>query len=72
MPQIPYNNSNPNEGFQVNTCDINKVYVCPLNNSCKVIWNERIQSFKCQCHGCTWSLSGQLLKGPATTNLKCT
>jgi nitrite reductase/ring-hydroxylating ferredoxin subunit len=74
MPGIPYNTINPNEHFQAskNTfCDIKKNYRCPLNNSCKVKWNEQLQHFACECHGCKFSLTGKLISGPSQEDLKC-
>jgi hypothetical protein len=68
MPNIPYNNNNPNEGF---FCNINNTYRCPLNNSCKVKWNERLQMFNCECHNCKFSLKGMVISGPSKNNLTC-
>jgi hypothetical protein len=81
MPGNPYNNINPNEGFVSKKegfvsrnevfCNINKKYKCPLNNSCRVEWNERLQIFSCQCHGCKFSLTGKIISGPSQSDLSC-
>ncbi|MDM1295693.1 Rieske 2Fe-2S domain-containing protein [Sphingobacterium sp. N143] len=37
---------------------------------CTVTWNPSEQSWDCPCHGSRFDIEGNVLNGPAITNLK--
>jgi Rieske Fe-S protein len=39
------------------------------HQGCEVPFNQSSQTFVCPCHGSTFSLSGEVVKGPAQTRL---
>jgi len=43
--------------------------VCP-HLGCVVQWNEEEHSFDCPCHGSRFTKYGEVINGPANTNLK--
>jgi Rieske Fe-S protein len=43
--------------------------VCP-HAKCVVGWNSAERSWDCPCHGARYSIDGELLNGPARSNLE--
>jgi Rieske Fe-S protein len=43
--------------------------VCP-HMGCVVQWNNDEKSFDCPCHGSRFTCKGELMNGPANTNLE--
>ena len=39
---------------------------------CPLTFNKREKTWDCPCHGSRFNIDGNLIEGPASTNLQCT